>query len=72
MTPRQAEVLELIAAGKETHEIAAELFICEQTVKYHIGELYANLNVRNRIELARWWWVNVEKPPASTLQAMYR
>jgi pimeloyl-ACP methyl ester carboxylesterase/DNA-binding CsgD family transcriptional regulator len=52
LPPRQLQVLRLIAEGKTNGEIADELVISLRTVERHIGELYARLGVRNRVEAA--------------------
>lgn len=56
LTAREAEVLALIAEGRNNAEIAAALFIGTATVKTHINALFAKLGVRDRaraIALAR-------------------
>ena len=50
LTPRQREVLELIAAGLSNREIAGRLFLTEGTVKNIVSEIYARLNVRDRVQ----------------------
>ena len=50
LTAREVEVLRLIAHGKSTREIAAELVLSARTVQRHISNLYAKINVRNRVE----------------------
>lgn len=51
LTTRQMEMLEGILEGKSYKEIANELNISENTVKWHIGLLYTSLNVSGRDEL---------------------
>ena len=51
-SPRQREILALIAQGRCNQEIASELGLSRNTVKFHIRELYARLGVRNRVEAA--------------------
>jgi DNA-binding CsgD family transcriptional regulator len=45
LTPRQAEVLELIAAGYTNHEIAQEHWVTEHSVKSLITEIYLRLGL---------------------------
>jgi DNA-binding NarL/FixJ family response regulator len=48
LTPREAEVLRLMAAGRTNHEIAADLVVSEGTVKTHINRIFAKAGVRDR------------------------
>jgi DNA-binding NarL/FixJ family response regulator len=52
LTPRQAEVLTLMAAGKSNKEIARELGTSTGTVKVHVTAILKALKVRNRTEAA--------------------
>ncbi|WP_288468427.1 response regulator transcription factor [uncultured Curtobacterium sp.] len=50
LTPREADVLERIAAGRTNPEIAAELFLTVPTVKSYVNQVFAKLGVRTRAE----------------------
>jgi DNA-binding NarL/FixJ family response regulator len=50
LTPRQEEILGLLARGFVTKEIASELGISFDTVRFHLKDIYAKLHVRSRTE----------------------
>ncbi len=50
LTPREQEVLVLLAQGKQNKEIASELVITERTVKFHISSILGKLGAGNRTE----------------------
>ncbi|MFO7942456.1 MAG: response regulator transcription factor [Bacillota bacterium] len=54
LTPREAEILRLVASGLDNREIAAELVLSEGTVKNHISTIYSKLDVRDRTQAVLW------------------
>jgi len=50
ITPRELEILELIAAGLSNREIAEKLFVSENTVKTHSSRLFDKLSARRRTQ----------------------
>lgn len=54
LTPREAEVLRLIAAGASNREIARALFVSEATVKTHVNRIFAKTGSRDRAAAMRY------------------
>ncbi|MFM8564010.1 MAG: response regulator [Acidimicrobiia bacterium] len=50
LSEREIEVLDAVAAGCSTPEVAAKLFISHKTVKNHLASIYAKLDARDRTE----------------------
>ncbi|HEV2583264.1 MAG TPA: response regulator transcription factor, partial [Ktedonobacteraceae bacterium] len=50
LTPRELEVLRLLARGLRNKEIAARLFVSERTVNFHLANIYQKMNVSGRTE----------------------
>ena len=50
ITPRELDILDQIAAGKSTREIAQALFVSENTVKTHASRVYDKLGVKRRTQ----------------------
>jgi NarL family two-component system response regulator LiaR len=50
ITPRELEILELIAAGLSNREIAAKLFVSENTVKTHSSRVFDKLSAKRRTQ----------------------
>jgi DNA-binding NarL/FixJ family response regulator len=54
LTPRETEILALIARGRNNAEIAAELFLSGNTVKTHINRIFAKTGSRDRVAAAAY------------------
>jgi DNA-binding NarL/FixJ family response regulator len=54
LTPREAEVLRLIAAGQSNREIARTLYVSEATVKTHVNRIFAKTGSRDRVQAMRY------------------
>ena len=52
LTPREREVLALVADGRTNRQIAEALFISEKTASVHVSNILAKLGVTNRAEAA--------------------
>ena len=65
LTPREAEVLRLIAAGKSNREIARELFVSEATVKTHVNRIFTKTESRDRVQAMRYAYTHGYAPPPS-------
>ena len=54
LTRREREILTLVAEGHSNAKLAKMLWVTEQTVKFHLSNVYRKLDVSNRTEAARW------------------
>ena len=54
LTKREYEILQLAAHGYTNAVMAAMLTVTEQTIKFHLSNVYRKLNVSNRTEASRW------------------
>ena len=54
LTRRELEILQLVSGGRSNREVAEILWVADQTVKFHLANIYRKLNVRSRFEAARW------------------
>lgn len=58
LSPREVEVLRLVAAGKTNSEIAAELYVADKTVARHLSNIYTKLDVGSRTAAAAFAFEN--------------
>lgn len=58
LTRRELEILRLVAEGHSNAQLARMLWVTEQTVKFHLSNVYRKLEVSNRTEASRWAQVN--------------
>lgn len=54
LTKREVEILQLVSEGHSNGELARMLWVTEQTVKFHLSNIYRKLGVANRTEASRW------------------
>jgi DNA-binding CsgD family transcriptional regulator len=54
LTKREREILALVAEGHSNAQLAKMLWVTEQTVKFHLSNIYRKLDVSNRTEASRW------------------
>jgi DNA-binding NarL/FixJ family response regulator len=54
LTRREIEILQLVSEGHSNSALAKMLWVTEQTVKFHLSNIYRKLNVSNRTEASRW------------------
>jgi len=66
LTPREAEVLRLIAEGQSNREIARTLFVSEATVKTHVNRIFAKTASRDRAQAIRYAYTHGYADPASS------
>ena len=52
LTPREKQISSLVAQGRRYREIAKRLHICEQTVRNHLRNIFAKLQINDRVQLA--------------------
>jgi DNA-binding NarL/FixJ family response regulator len=54
LTRREVEILRLVAEGRSNSQVARLLWVTEQTVKFHLSNVYRKLDVANRTEAGGW------------------
>ncbi|QMU71215.1 response regulator transcription factor [Streptacidiphilus sp. P02-A3a] len=65
LTPREAEVLRLIAGGQSNREIARSLFVSEATVKTHVNRIFAKTGSRDRTQAVRYAYAHGYSEPTA-------
>jgi DNA-binding NarL/FixJ family response regulator len=58
LTRRETQILELVSKGYSNGQVARMLWVTEQTVKFHLSNVYRKLGVANRTEATRWMFRN--------------
>ena len=66
LTPREADVLRLIAAGQSNREIARSLFVSEATVKTHVNRIFAKTGSRDRSQALRYAYTHGYADPEAS------
>jgi LuxR family maltose regulon positive regulatory protein len=64
LSSRECEVLERLAAGESNKMIARALALSPHTVKRHVANILAKLNLRSRGQAAAWWLTQRQLPPS--------
>ena len=54
LTRRELEILQLVAEGHSNAQVGRMLWVTEQTVKFHLSNIYRKLDVSNRTAASRW------------------
>lgn len=54
LTARELEILQLVLAGLTNKAIAAEIYISEKTVEFHLDHIYNKIGVRTRLMAGLW------------------
>jgi DNA-binding NarL/FixJ family response regulator len=66
LTPRELELLELVVSGATNGLLARQLFVTEQTVKFHLSNIYRKLGVANRTQATRFAYAHGLVAPMAT------
>lgn len=60
INPKEQDIIKLVAEGMSNKEIAAELFLSEGTVRNYLSEILEKLSLRDRTQLAVFYYTNVK------------
>jgi DNA-binding NarL/FixJ family response regulator len=63
LSTREVELLTLVAAGMSNADIGRQLWVTEQTVKFHLSNIYKKLGVPSRTAAAMWFRDRELAPP---------
>ena len=58
LTKREREILSFVAEGNTNGQVARSLWVTEQTVKFHLANIFRKLDVTNRTQASRWAHAN--------------
>ncbi|MGP3925597.1 LuxR C-terminal-related transcriptional regulator [Streptomyces sp. 8N616] len=64
LTPRELDILDLMARGCGNHEIAGRLLLSGKTVRNYVSQIYLKLQVRDRAEAVALWLGTTDSAPA--------
>jgi DNA-binding NarL/FixJ family response regulator len=68
LTRRELEILRLVAEGHSNAQLARMLWVTEQTVKFHLSNVYRKLHVANRTEASHWAQLHGLLDPGAALR----
>jgi len=60
LSNREKEIMEHVAIGKPTKEIAKDLFLSSSTVRNHLANVFNKISVNNRVQATLWYLKNKE------------
>jgi two-component system response regulator DevR len=70
LTRRELEILQMVAEGHSNAQLAKMLWVTEQTIKFHLSNIYRKLDVSNRTEASRWAQIRGLLPAAEPAVAL--